>query len=211
MRENNQRDALVRVEDSREKLLYIEGEPRFEMKFLRQAVADDKNLQIVTLQRTADRKFLRLDIDRPDDLAGGFPKTREELYAFQGLVLGSIEASAFTQDQLRMIADFVSVRGGGVLALGGRRTFAEGGFAGTPIAEMLPVLIDGPKAGESFVAQVHATPTRARADARGRADRPDRAGLGRSLEIAPAAHDGEPADASEARRGGAARWWAGRA
>ena len=54
------------------------------MKFLRQAVADDKNLQVVTLQRTAERKFLRLDIDAPEDLAGGFPKTREELYAYRG-------------------------------------------------------------------------------------------------------------------------------
>ena len=60
---NNQRDALVVVEDRREKLLYIEGGPRFEMKFLRQAVADDRNLQVVTLQRTADRKFLRLDVE----------------------------------------------------------------------------------------------------------------------------------------------------
>ena len=160
VKENNQREALVRVEDSREKLLYIEGEPRYEMKFLRQAVAEDKNLQIVTLQRTAERKFLRLDIDTPEDLGGGFPKTREELYAYRGVILGSIEASAFTQDQLRMLADFVSLRGGGLLALGGRRAFAEGGFAGTPVAEMLPVMIDGPKAADTFVARVQVVPTR---------------------------------------------------
>jgi uncharacterized membrane protein len=160
VKENNQREALVRVEDKRERLLYVEGEPRFEMKFLRQAVAEDRNLQIVTLQRTADRKFFRLDIDAPDDLAGGFPKTREELYAYRGIILGSIEASAFTQDQLRMLSDFVSVRGGGLLALGGRRAFAEGGFAGTPFAEMLPVLIDSPKAADTFVARVQVTPTR---------------------------------------------------
>jgi uncharacterized membrane protein len=158
--ENNQREALVSVEDTRERLLYIEGEPRFEMKFLRQAVAEDKNLQVVTLQRTAERKFLRLDIDAPDDLAGGFPKTREELYAYRGLVLGSIEASAFTQDQLRMMADFVNIRGGGLLALGGGRAFAEGGFAGTPVAEMLPVVIDGPKAADTFLARVQVRPTR---------------------------------------------------
>ena len=90
--QNNEREALVTVVDRREKILYIEGQPRFEMKFLRQSVADDKNLQVVTLQRTADRKFLRLDIDAADDLAGGFPKTREELYAYRGIILGSIEA-----------------------------------------------------------------------------------------------------------------------
>jgi uncharacterized membrane protein/biotin operon repressor len=158
--QNNVREALIAVEDRREKLLYVEGEPRFEMKFLRRAVADDKNLQVVTLQRTADRKFLRLDIDAPEDLAGGFPKTREELFAYRGLILGSIEASAFTPDQLRMIADFVNVRGGGLLALGGRRSFAEGGYAGTPVAEALPVILESTKAPETFLAEIKVRPTR---------------------------------------------------
>ena len=46
---------------ARERILYYEGEPRFEMKFLRRAIADDQNLQLVTLQRTAENKYLRLE------------------------------------------------------------------------------------------------------------------------------------------------------
>ncbi|MEQ1574745.1 MAG: vWA domain-containing protein, partial [Vicinamibacterales bacterium] len=121
--QNNAREALVDVRDTREKILYFEGEPRFEMKFIRRAVADDKNLQLVVLQRTADNKFMRLEVDNPDELLGGFPKTREELFAYRGLVLGSVEAGAFTGDQLQMIADFVDKRGGGLLMLGGARSF----------------------------------------------------------------------------------------
>lgn len=158
--ENNVREAIVEVRDRRERILYVEGEPRPEMKFLRRAVADDRNLQVVTLQRTAERKFFRLDIDDPEELAGGFPKTREELFAYRGLILGSLEASALTPDQLRMIADFVGVRGGGLLALGGHRAFAEGGYAGTPVAEALPVVLDAPRAGADFFAEVKVTPTR---------------------------------------------------
>jgi hypothetical protein len=48
-------------------------------------------------------------------------------------------ASFFTGDQLRMLADFVSRRGGGLIVLGGRGSLAEGGFSGTPLAEVLPV------------------------------------------------------------------------
>ena len=106
--ENNQQDVPVQVADRREKILYFEGEPRFELKFLRRAVAEDKNLQVVCLQRTSQNKFLRLDVDDAEELAGGFPKTREELFRYRGLVLGSVEASFFTADQLRMIAEFVS-------------------------------------------------------------------------------------------------------
>ncbi|MEK9501351.1 hypothetical protein WI372_10225 [Gemmatimonadota bacterium DH-20] len=141
---NNVREVAVEVESQRQKILYFEGEPRYEVKFIRRAIADDPNVQVVVLQRTADNKFLRLDVDGPEELVDGFPDTREELFAYQGLILGSVEASFFTTDQLRMIADFVSERGGGLLALGGRNALAEGGYAGTAVDEVLPVVLEEP-------------------------------------------------------------------
>ena len=140
--QNNQRDALVDVYDRTEKILYFEGEPRPEQKFLHRAVDEDKNLQVVTLVRTADNKYYRLVLDNAEQLAGGFPRTRDELFSYRGLILGSIEAAAFTGDQLRMIAEFVERRGGGLLMLGGSRSFSEGGYAGTPVADALPVLLE---------------------------------------------------------------------
>ncbi len=140
--QNNVRESLVAVRDRPERILYYEGQPRFELKFIRQAVRDDKNLQLVTLLRTAESKYLRLGVDDPEHLAGGFPKTREELFEYRGLVIGSVEASAFTGDQLRMIAEFVEKRGGGLLALGGPGAFSEGGYAGTPVADALPVVLE---------------------------------------------------------------------
>ena len=139
--ENNRRDVLVSVRRERQKVLYIEGEPRFELKFLRRAVEQDANLQLVALQRSAEGKFLRLGVDDSLELASGFPRTREELFAYRAVVLGSVEAAFFSLDQLRMLADFVSRRGGGLLFLGGRRAFAEGGYAGTPLAEVMPVVL----------------------------------------------------------------------
>jgi uncharacterized membrane protein len=156
--QNNQRDVQIDVRDRRERILYYEGEPRFELKFARQAIKDDPNLELVTLVRTAENKHFRFDIKSPEELVAGFPKTREELFAYRGIVLGSVEASAFTADQLRMIAEFVDVRGGGLLVLGGGRSFAEGGYAGTPIAEVLPVTVQKANAGFTHL-RVH--PTRA--------------------------------------------------
>ena len=161
--QNNVREALIQVRDVQEKILYFEGERRFEMTFLRRAVADDKNLQLVALQRTADNKFLRLGVDGPDELVGGFPKTREELFQYRALILGSVEAGAFTGDQLQMIADFVDRRGGGLLMLGGARAFAEGGYGGTPVADALPLAID-PRSRASEpadLARLQIMPTRA--------------------------------------------------
>src|SRR5687767_3882487 len=161
--QNNVREALIKVRDVEERILYFEGEPRWEMKFLNRAVADDKNLHVVTYQRTADNKFMRIKVDGPDELAGGFPKTREELFKYRGLILGSIEAGAFSGDQLQMIADFVDRRGGGLLVLGGARSLGEGGYGGTPVADALPLLID-PRTRASdpaSLARLKIAPTRA--------------------------------------------------
>ena len=159
--QNNVRDALMLVENHSEKVLYFEGEPRFEVKFLRRAVADDENLHVSILQRTAENKFMRLDVEDADDLVGGFPTTRADLYRYSGLVLGSIEANYFTPDQLRMIADFVNNRGGGLLMLGSQRSFSEGGYAGTPVADVLPVVLGEAEGEEDFFVEVAVEPTRA--------------------------------------------------
>jgi len=159
--QNNQRDALIRVTDEPERILYMEGEPRFEAKFLRRAVEDDENLEVVLLQRTAEDKYWRGSVRSPDELAAGFPRTREELFAYRAIVLGSVEAAAFSPDQLRMLADFVSERGGGMLVLGGRRAFAEGGWAGTPLAEVLPVELGNSGGEEPEVARLTIRPSRA--------------------------------------------------
>ena len=161
--QNNLRQTLIVVEDRNEKLLYFEGEPRWEVKYLLRGVEDDENLQISLLQRTAENKFLRRNVDGPDELVGGFPRTRSELFKYRGLILGSIEAGHFTPDQLRMIADFVNHRGGGLLMLGSHRSFAEGGYAGTPVAEVLPVVLDSANGDteESFFQEVRVEPTRA--------------------------------------------------
>jgi len=144
---NNAREVQIEVRGEREKILYFEGEPRFEVKFVRRAVADDDNIQVVILQRTAESKFLRLDVDDAEELQGGFPRTREELYRYRALILGSVEASFFSHDQLQMIADFVSERGGGLLMLGGRSSFAEGGWAGTPVEDVMPIILGEASAG----------------------------------------------------------------
>jgi uncharacterized membrane protein len=166
--QNNVRDALIQVSDRTEKVLYYEGEPRFEYKFLRNAVlADgtlklgpDSNIQVVSMVRTAENKYYRQDVSDKDEVVGGFPKTREELFAYRALILGSVEAASFSPEQLRMIADFVSKRGGSLLMLGGRRSFAEGGWAGTPVGEVLPVVMSAPNT-KYFAPDVAVRPTRA--------------------------------------------------
>lgn len=149
--ENNSQELLIEVVDERPKILYIEGEPRWEYGKIRAALADEKNVALVSVLRSADGKYYRQGVESGDELAGGFPKSEEELFKYDALVLGSAEATFFGFDQLRAIEQFVSRRGGTLLALAGPKAFGAGGYSNTPIADLLPVYIESENAlaGES--------------------------------------------------------------
>ena len=144
--ENNEYSTVLDVRPGPARVLYVEGEPRPEFAFLRRAVAGDSAVQVVGLMRSAEQKFLRLGVRDSLELVTGFPTRREELFKFRAIILGSVESAFFTGDQMRMLQEFVSQRGGTLLALGGRSSLAEGGYAGTPVAEVLPVMLNQPRA-----------------------------------------------------------------
>ena len=136
--ENNSYSFLV---DNTEKppldILYIEGHPRNEYKFIRRALEGDNSLRLATYLQTGPEKFYRQGIISPTELSAGFPTDKETLYQYEAIILGDVEKSFFDSDQLQMIEDFVAERGGGFLMSG----MVDEEFAGTPIADILPVTL----------------------------------------------------------------------
>lgn len=143
--ENNTLDSLITVRNDHPKILYIEGEPRWEFKFLKRAIEDDKNLQLVTMLRESQNKWLRQGVDSEKMLEDGFPKKKEDLYQYKGLIFGSIESTFFSQEQQDMVVDFVNNRGGGFLMLGGKNSFSGGHYQTSSIADILPVELPSDK------------------------------------------------------------------
>ncbi len=142
--ENKNNNALTRVlyvDNAKPRVVYMEGEPRWDYKFLRRAVEDDKNLDLYSVVRTTQNKlYVQVPPDAPKgELKDGFPTKVEDLFAFQGIILGSVEANYFTAAQQDMIQQFVDRRGGGLLFLGGRASLADGGYDKPPFSDLLPV------------------------------------------------------------------------
>jgi uncharacterized membrane protein len=98
---------------------------------------------LVCLQRTGENKFYRQGVGNQTELVSGFPKTEEELFSYDALIIGSVEAGFFSADQLRNIEAFVARRGGGLLALGGRLAFDGGKYKGTLLEDLLPLSLTG--------------------------------------------------------------------
>jgi uncharacterized membrane protein len=138
---NNALTRVVNVGSEKRRILYIEGEPRWEYKFIRQAEEDDRMVQIVSIDRTSENKLYRQGISDPKELADGFPSRAEDLFVYQGLIIGSVEAGYFTPVQQELIREFVDRRGGGLLLLGGQFALADGGWNATNLIDLFPTTL----------------------------------------------------------------------
>jgi len=143
--ENNRLTRVLLVTSGKHRVLYVEGEPRWEYKFIRRAVDDDPAISVVSMLRTTQNKIYRQGISNPEELAEGFPSKPEDLFEYDGIILGSVEEAFFTAGQSQAIKDFVDRRGGGLLFLAGRTALSDGGYNVTPFADLLPVQLPARK------------------------------------------------------------------
>jgi len=116
-------------------ILYVDGHPRNEYKFIRRAVEEDSSLRLATYLQTGPGKFYRQGIKTPLELSRGFPERMDELYQYEAIILGDVDKDFFTDSQLTMLQDFVAERGGGLLVAG----MLDDLFVDTPLADILPV------------------------------------------------------------------------
>jgi uncharacterized membrane protein len=162
---NNQKSFLVNSRMRPGRILYVEELHPWEFKFLARALEGDAATQLTALLKTGPEKFYRLGLRDPSELAKGFPRQRTELFGFHAIVFGSMPASFFSKEQLQLVHDFVAERGGGFMMLGGMKSFAQGGYHDTPLANLLPVELppfantDGRAIPPQFNEEFRFTPT----------------------------------------------------
>ena len=156
---NNARTHVVNAPIGKRNILYIEGEPRWEYKFLRRAVDRDRALRVASLVRTTSNKHYRQGVNSPAELIDGFPDDPAELFAYDAVIIGSYEAASLRTEQHRLLKDFVDQRGGAVLMLAGRYGLSAGGWQNAPLAQTLPVQLPARQAGAFMQRAGRAQPT----------------------------------------------------
>jgi len=138
---NNSVTRPILVSDAKRRILYIEGEPRWEYKFIRRAEDDDPTVQLVSMLRTSENKIYRQGIRDAGELADGFPSRPEDLFGYAGIIIGSVNANYFTPLQQELLREYVDRRGGGILFLGGRYSLSDGGWAASSLNDLLPTVL----------------------------------------------------------------------
>lgn len=132
--ENNVREARIELVDRPLRVLYIEGYPRWEYRYLKSLLIREKSLDSSIMLLSADRDFAQegnMPITR-------LPRTAEEFALFDLVIIGDVPSAFFTPDQLEVLRDQVAQRGTGLLWIGGERSTPKT-WDGTPLAELLPM------------------------------------------------------------------------
>lgn len=113
-----------------------------DFKFLK-FIAEKISFKFAAAIKISAKTYTKQTIPGFDKLANGFPETREELFKYNSIMLYNVDFKIFTAEQLRWIADFVKIKGGGLCVFGENKNYADAG----PVNDILPVETEGIRNG----------------------------------------------------------------
>ncbi len=149
--ENDRRLVTFNVGREHVRVLHVAGRPTNDVPALRQWLKSDSSVDVVAffILRTftddahASQNELALIPFPVDELF------TEQLATFDAVVLQDFDAQPYGLERyLPNIQRYVR-SGGGLVMVGGTNSFMAGGYAGTPLADVLPVELDGSRGGTS--------------------------------------------------------------
>jgi uncharacterized membrane protein len=140
---DNSREQQISVLDAKISVLFVDGYPRWDYRYLKNALLRDKTVAVSCLLAGADYDFLQ-EGNKPlpssgKDVPGHFPDTLEQMMDYDVLVIGDVDPHFFSDSQLQLISEFVS-RGGGLLMVAGERWTPQA-YHNTPIEPLLPITL----------------------------------------------------------------------
>lgn len=135
-KDNNKRSFPQSVISKKLKILYVEGEPRYEYRYLLKAILRDTSLDFACLLLSGDNLNQGGDGNLP---IKGFPANEKELFDFDIIVLGDVPRSYFNDQQLQAIRRFTEDRGASLLLIAGENHMPHE-YVGTPLEAVMPVI-----------------------------------------------------------------------
>ena len=127
--QNNRQISFVEIREGGGRILYLEGIARPEQTFLRRALRGFPDLDL-------RYKWIRQDRTWPVDLGDRFKPSKFDIY-----ILGDVDADALGREQLAELQKSIA-KGAGLITLGGFQSYGRGGYAKSPLADVLPIQMD---------------------------------------------------------------------
>ena len=152
---NNRVSRSVRIVNEKVNVLYIEGNARWEYRYLRAILKRDPRINATFIASNVGPEVAR---NSPEHIER-FPDDREDAFQYDLVILGDVDASFFTDDELRLLEELIRDRGASLLMLCGPM-YSPGSYTGTPVQAMLPVRFDTEAGWKKIAESVYPVLTR---------------------------------------------------
>ncbi|MCB4792419.1 MAG: glutamine amidotransferase [Elusimicrobia bacterium] len=146
---NNKKRFYLDIIRDKIRVLYLCGQPGPEYSFLRHYLKNDPLVELVSFVILRNPENITLVSDYDLSLIP-FPVETifvSDLKNFDVFILDNFtyRRFGFLPEYLANIKRWVVEKGGGLIMIGGENSFGKGGWAGTPLESILPVIFDKPQ------------------------------------------------------------------
>jgi uncharacterized membrane protein len=132
--DNNRIERLITVRREKLKVLYLDSEPRYEFRYLKNYLERDESIDLDVVLLSSDPEYSEQD----RSAVPTFPASREDLFAYDVVIIGDADTSYLSQSQMQNLVQFVTEKGGGILFVAGE-LYNPLTYRGTPLELLLPV------------------------------------------------------------------------
>jgi hypothetical protein len=133
---NNRAPVRLDLVDRPIRVVYFDGYPRWEYRYLKNLLVREKSIKSSTLLLASDRRYLQEGSDPLDAL----PRTQAGWNPFDVVIMGDLRPGLFSDEQLAQIKSLIAERGAGLLWIGGSAA-TPGAWRGTVMADLLPFTV----------------------------------------------------------------------
>ena len=132
--DNHRIERLITVRKEKLRVLYVESEPRYEFRYLKNYLERDETIDLNVVLLSSDPEYSEQD----RSALPTFPAAKDDLFAYDVVVLGDADTSFLSQSQMQNLVEFVTEKGGGILFIAGE-LFDPLSYRGSPLALLLPI------------------------------------------------------------------------
>jgi hypothetical protein len=147
---NNRITRSIRIVNEKVNVLYIEGNARWEFRYLRAILKRDPRINATFIASNVGPEVAR---NSPEHIVR-FPDNRDDAFQYDLVILGDVDASFFTDEEFGLLEELIRDRGASLLMLCGPM-HSPGSYVGTPVQTMLPVRFDTESAWEQVAESVY--------------------------------------------------------
>ena len=134
--ENNRQERTVRVRKEQIRVLFVQGYPSFEFRYLRNMLTRDDTIQLNTFLQDAELEYVEQD----SAALRVFPVRRDELFQYDVIMLGDVNPALLSDSVMQNVAEFVDQQGkGGALIFIAGPEYMPLAYRNTPLARLMPV------------------------------------------------------------------------